>query len=659
MRKINNLLIKKISIILFILTVSFQAYSQSIISQDIADYPSGTTFSNCPGGSCTITLPKAKLNQMYEITIPINGALPVDSFNISNVGGCTEILNNYSISNTDNTINLQVTQRCPIAVSSNLSFILNAYYNSNIEPQPFIVPIIRDTAKLVLTLDISESMSLPVQGGSGTRIDALKDAVNMLVPKLVDFGQEGDSLSLTYFSSTVIKDSHISKSFNAVEASPTSIEDTVTDDLMPRIPLQMSVLGEGLLNAKEKLDKDNSNGLKRIVFLFSDGLQDYGNLLQLDGISFTNSTDSLNNYSSNPKDSIIYITVTTTKAADVPPIMAAIAHKNKGVSLHVDGSALEFLIFTNTQLANILEGEKPVEVATRICGLSPYDDSTNIQLDTDLTIDFNEDVAANTGDIVIYRTSDDSEFETVDVTSGKISGNNTSTITISLENEFESEIEYYVLIDENAVKGTSGNDFAGIISKTYWNFTTEDVDSPTVEISTENETVTESQFDIEITFSEEVTGFEQSDIILTNGSVQSLSSTDDIVFTSEIQAIDEGALTISVGADAAEDLSGNLSESSNLLTVTYNSTTGINDLNNKEVKIYSSKGNVIVELVNIELNTLQNAYAEVYSLNGSLITKKEINEDYTKLNINKDIKYGIVKVVIDGKLYSNEVLINQ
>ncbi len=1128
MRIVN--LLKKTFLLLFIVSVSFQVFSQTMISQDPADYPSGTTFSNCPGGSCVISLPPARFNEDYSITIPLTVPITTQDFILSTVAGsCSEITNNHTISNVANVVDFFVTKRCPSGTSNSLNFTLHVDDGINpIEQQQFIIPIIRDTVKVVLTIDESSSMGLSVQGGTGTRIDALKNAVYALVSKLEEFQQElGDSLAMTYISSTVIQPSTpISDGFIVVDNSDADPNNwsvmKVYNDLDPRTPNGMAAMGEGLLDAKQKIENDKSTDLKRIVFLFSDGLQDYGNKLKLDGVSFESTEDSLSNYSTNSKDSIIYITVTTAQAADVSPIMASIAHNNNGISLHVDGVTDEFTSFIDNQLVELLDGNNINETATRICGLSPYNDSTDIQADANLTIEFNEDVAANTGNIVIYRTSDDTEFETIDVLSGKVSGNNTSTITINptnefeigieyyilidenafkgtggnnfagitskdywtfttddtfptithiidlnspefdvpvvcgtdpigsecvitlppieletpytflmpitsglnrlntsfdvngvifqcteaessssltitengeinayveylcnfmydpdiefnvtveypdslpeifkvkipikrkpikaafvvdlsesmnlnlddgvtnkldvlkesvsktinvlevnqqegdslcmtyfnastidpdianfdkdfirisnsdetvntsydkvldditprtasgnaalgeaildaknklfkdnstdikrvififsdglqdygnfvnldgqsfsnsldslnnfttspydsinyftfsiteeadvpplmtsiayhnmgisynctdnfswsslaymvipeiimgntpepyyysriyglnpyddslkisvdteltLEfnenvvantgnliiyrvsdnsefetvdvlsgkisgnttstitinpaNEFESETEYYILIDENAFKGTSGNDFAGITSKNYWSFTAEDNESPTVILSTENTSVTEAQFDIEITFSEEVTGFEQTDIILTNGSVQSLSSTDNIVFTSDIEAIEEGELTISVGADAAEDNAGNPNETSDLLTVTYNNTTGIDNINAKEVKIYSSYGNIIIELKNFDLTTLQNAYAEVYSLNGSLISKKEINENYNKLKIEKDIKYGIVKVVIDGKLYSNEVLINQ
>lgn len=104
--------------------------------------------------------------------------------------------------------------------------------------------------------------------------------------------------------------------------------------------------------------------------------------------------------------------------------------------------------------------------------LSPTDESTDIALSSDLIITFSEDVDVESGDIVIYKSSDDSEFETIDVTSGQVTGTGTDTITINPSSDFSGGTEYYVQIDATAFDDTAGNSFAGISSETTWNFTT-------------------------------------------------------------------------------------------------------------------------------------------------------------------------------------------
>ncbi len=620
------------------------------------------------GSECVITLPSIELETPYTFLMPITSGLNrlSTSFDVSDVSfQCTEAESSSSLTISENgEINAYVEFLCNSMYDADIEFYVTVEYPDSV-PETFAVkiPIKRKPLKAAFVVALSESMNENLDDGVTNKLDVLKESVRKTVNILEENQQEGDSLCITYFNTNTIDPDIINfdKDFiriSNVDETVNTSYDRVLADITPRTASGNAALGEAIMDAKNKLFKDNSTDIKRVIFIFSDGLQDYGNLVNLDGQSFSGSLDSLNNIATSSYDSINYFTFSITEEADVLPIMSSIAHHNDGISFNgKDNFSWSYLGYM--ALPEIFMGNAPEVILPRICSITPYNDSIDIQIDTDMTIEFNEDVAANSGNIVIYRVSDDSEFETIDVLSGKISGNNTSTITINPANEFESEAEYYILIDENAFKGTSGNNFAGITSKNYWSFTAEDTESPTIALSTENSTVTESQFDIDITFSEEVIGFEQTDITVNNGNVQSLNSSDNIVFTSIIEAISEGDVKILIDGNVTEDDAGNTNEASEQLTVTYENTTGINIINNKEVKIYSSQRNIIIELINFDLTNLQNAYAEVYSLNGSLISKKEINQNYNKLSINNDIKYGIVKVVIDGKLYSNEVLINQ
>ncbi len=370
MKKTINRTKKKLAyLVLFLFLMSLQGFGQ-MISQSPSDYPSGATFSSCPGGSCVISLPPARFNQNYQITIPLTATATTHVFSLSSISGsCTAINSNHTLTNTVNVIDFLVTERCGTGISNSLSFTMNV--NDGVNPpeqQNFIIPIIRDTVKVVLTLDISGSMSLPVQSGTGTRIDALKTAVNGLVPKLEDFKQAGDSLGVTYFSSNVIQpNTPISDGFILIDETPgwpNTSAGIVYTDMNPRTPLQMTALGEGLLDAKNKLSLDNSPNLKRLVFLFTDGLQNYGNQVKLDGNSFQSSTDSLNNYSTNPKDSIQYFPVATWAAGDHPELLQNIADGSDGEVLFVTPGA-GLTSWFNNQLVNMLDEGSPQIVSEK------------------------------------------------------------------------------------------------------------------------------------------------------------------------------------------------------------------------------------------------------------------------------------------------------
>ena len=98
-------------------------------------------------------------------------------------------------------------------------------------------------------------------------------------------------------------------------------------------------------------------------------------------------------------------------------------------------------------------------------------------------MNFSEVVDVETGNIVIYKSSDDSVIETIDVTSGQVTGSGTSQITIDPSVTLESITEYYVKIDATAFDDPSSNSYAGINDKTSLSFTTGDTTAPILSTS--------------------------------------------------------------------------------------------------------------------------------------------------------------------------------
>ena len=116
------------------------------------------------------------------------------------------------------------------------------------------------------------------------------------------------------------------------------------------------------------------------------------------------------------------------------------------------------------------------EFGPSVTTFSPADNSTTMQPDANLVMTFNEPVNVGTGNIKIKKASDNSTLQTIDVTSGQVTGGGTSTITIAQSGNPEEDMfrgeGYYVLIDSTAFVGaSSGDPYAGISSTTRWNFT--------------------------------------------------------------------------------------------------------------------------------------------------------------------------------------------
>ena len=72
-------------------------------------------------------------------------------------------------------------------------------------------------------------------------------------------------------------------------------------------------------------------------------------------------------------------------------------------------------------------------------------------------MNFSEVVDVETGNIVIYKTSDNSVVETIDVTSDQVTGTGTSQITVNPTDDLESLTEYYLKIDATAFDDLCGD----------------------------------------------------------------------------------------------------------------------------------------------------------------------------------------------------------
>lgn len=108
----------------------------------------------------------------------------------------------------------------------------------------------------------------------------------------------------------------------------------------------------------------------------------------------------------------------------------------------------------------------------------PLDDQIDVSLSTNLTVFFDENVFAGTGPIDLYESAGNVLVESFDVsTAASISGN---AVTLNPTTNLLSNTTYHILIPAGSIQDASGNNFAGIITATTWNFTTVDLSSDTI-----------------------------------------------------------------------------------------------------------------------------------------------------------------------------------
>lgn len=100
---------------------------------------------------------------------------------------------------------------------------------------------------------------------------------------------------------------------------------------------------------------------------------------------------------------------------------------------------------------------------------TPADDAIDIDINTALTVNFDEGITAGTGTIDLYNAS--GVVESFDLSAGgaTISG---TTVTMTPSVPLNYNTAYYVLISGDAIEDFAGNAYAGYTDTTTWNFTT-------------------------------------------------------------------------------------------------------------------------------------------------------------------------------------------
>jgi methionine-rich copper-binding protein CopC len=169
----------------------------------------------------------------------------------------------------------------------------------------------------------------------------------------------------------------------------------------------------------------------------------------------------------------------------------------------IDGSSKDYAGITETTAWNFTTADT---TDPTISTLSPANSATNVATTANMIITFDEIVNVESDNVTIFKTAGDLMVEAIDVTSGQVTGDGTTTITIDPTDALEEETSYYIQVDATAFDDTSGNSFAGISDTTTWNFTAADETNPSiVSVSpVDGDTKVTLDTNLVITFSEAV-----------------------------------------------------------------------------------------------------------------------------------------------------------
>ncbi|MCP4992233.1 MAG: Ig-like domain-containing protein, partial [Gammaproteobacteria bacterium] len=117
----------------------------------------------------------------------------------------------------------------------------------------------------------------------------------------------------------------------------------------------------------------------------------------------------------------------------------------------------------------VYDGED--SLSPTVDSFSPADNAAGVAVNTNLVIDFSENVQEGTGNIVIKQTSDGSIVETISVSSGQVTVSG-DIVTIDPSLDLALATGYYVQIDGGAFSDLAGNAYVGISDPSTWDFTT-------------------------------------------------------------------------------------------------------------------------------------------------------------------------------------------
>ncbi|MBJ6608778.1 MAG: hypothetical protein JG718_00285 [Candidatus Thiothrix moscowensis] len=192
----------------------------------------------------------------------------------------------------------------------------------------------------------------------------------------------------------------------------------------------------------------------------------------------------------------------------------------------------------------------------QVTAQTPANGATGVAATTSsLRLTFGEAVTAKTGSIIVYKASDNSQVDTIDVaTSGVTVNGQTATISL-LANVLSPNTGYYVTVAAGTFNGATSGVFSGLSGSNAWTFTTGkgnqtvtfDAATPT------NKTLGDAAFSVTITASSGLTptlGSSTTDVCTVSGNTVTLVA----VGTCTLTASQEGNDSYNAAAQVTKDI---------------------------------------------------------------------------------------------------------
>ncbi len=122
-------------------------------------------------------------------------------------------------------------------------------------------------------------------------------------------------------------------------------------------------------------------------------------------------------------------------------------------------------------------GFELINTAPTLSSSSPSDGATSVGVNDNIVLTFSEAVDAESGNILIKKSSDNSTVETINVAGGLVSGSGSTIITINPSSTLDGDTGYYITIAATAFDDVDSASYAGFTNSTTLNFTTAETTS--------------------------------------------------------------------------------------------------------------------------------------------------------------------------------------
>ncbi|WP_341347168.1 Ig-like domain-containing protein [Paenibacillus sp. FSL H3-0469] len=247
--------------------------------------------------------------------------------------------------------------------------------------------------------------------------------------------------------------------------------------------------------------------------------------------------------------------------------------------VNIDGGAFRDLSENSNSYTGISDSttwqftteEAPDTVPPVVSSYSPESGTKDVEIGTNLTLTFNEDVQKGEGQIKIYNSVNSvNPAATIPVSSDDVTidGN---IVTINHQGNLVYSATYYVMIDNGTFTDMAGNSYTGITNNTTWRFTTTsrpDTTAPIVSTYSPENGATDVAIgaNLKLAFSENVQAGEGS-IVIYNISSDKIAATisagdvsilNNVVTINPVNNLEYGtSYYVRISADAFADASGN------------------------------------------------------------------------------------------------------